>query len=194
MSNTANAEYLRALVETALAERDLELFDLQMGGGTVRVLVDREGGVDLEEITAATQALNRILDESDPMPGRYTLEVSSPGIERQLRTPTHFRRAIGEIVRVRTRAEVEGDRRIEGELAAATDDYIEVAVKAARSEGAEVRRVPYDDIERARTVFDWDKAVALAARQDNSSPDDSSPDHQSPDERTEEERTGKGRA
>lgn len=160
MSSTANAEYLHALVESALAERDLELFDIQMGGGTVRVLIDREGGVDLEEVTAATQALNRVLDESDPLPGRYTLEVSSPGIERPLRLPTHFQRAVGEVVRIRTNPDVEGDRRVEGEILSADDQQVEVSLKG---DGGQTRSVAYADIERARTVFDWDKAVAVAA-------------------------------
>ena len=90
MSSTANAEHLRARVEPALADQGLELFDLQVASGTVRVVVDREGGVDLETVTEATRQLNRVLDASDPLPGRYTLEVSSPGVERSLRTPAHF--------------------------------------------------------------------------------------------------------
>lgn len=155
MSSTANAEHLRALVEPALAERELELFDIQIGGGVVRIMVDRPGGVDLEQVTEATQLITRIFDDADPLPGRYTLEVTSPGIERPLRTPVHFARAVGETVRVRTRPELEGDRRVEGDLVAADEDGI--VIEAA---GAEPRRLAYADIERARTVFDWDKAVA----------------------------------
>jgi len=177
VSNTANAEYLRALVETALAECDVELFDLQMGGGTVRVLIDREGGVDLSEVTAATQALTRVLDESDPLPGRYTLEVSSPGIERPLRLPIHFQRAVGEVVRIRTNGDVEGERRVEGELLSAGEDGIEIALKPDgkreknenEAAAGATRFVAYADIERARTVFDWDKAVATASSEKNSS-------------------------
>ena len=182
VSNTANAEYLRALVETALAECDVELFDLQMGGGTVRVLIDREGGVDLSEVTAATQALTRVLDESDPLPGRYTLEVSSPGIERPLRLPIHFQRAVGEVVRIRTNGDVEGERRVEGELLSAGDDGIEIALtldgKREKNESevtiGATRFVAYADIERARTVFDWDKAVATASSDKNSTDQKSS--------------------
>lgn len=186
MSSTANAEYLRALVETALAERDLELFDLQMGGGTVRVLVDREGGVDLEEVTAATQALTRVLDESDPLPGRYTLEVSSPGIERPLRLPVHFQRAVGEVVRIRTNPDVEGDRRVEGEIVSADDRGVEIAVTG---EAETTQFVAYGDIERARTVFDWDKAMAIASGKAGDTADDTADDKTS-----DQASTDKGRA
>lgn len=155
MSSTANAEHLRALVEPALAERELELFDIQIGGGVVRIMVDRPGGIDLEQVTAATRLINDLLDEQDPLPGRYTLEVTSPGIERPLRTPEHFRRAVGETVRVRTRPEFEGERRVDGDLVSADEDEIVVQPK-----DGEALRLAYSDVDRARTVFDWDKAVA----------------------------------
>ena len=77
--------------------------------------------------------------------GRYTLEVSSPGIERPLRTPSHFRRAVGTQVSLRTMPGVEGERRLTGRLDGADDDSIELAG----------RRIPYAAIERARTVFEW---------------------------------------
>lgn len=155
MSTTADTEHLRALIEPALARLDLELFDLQMGGGTLRVLVDREGGVDLEAVTSATRELNRVLDDSDPVPGRYTLEVSSPGVERPLRTPEHFQRAVGEIVKVRTQPEADGERRVQGELVEAGPDAVLIDVAGEDAP----RRLTYGEIERARTVFDWDRAT-----------------------------------
>lgn len=155
MSSTANAEHLRALIEPALAAQGLELFDLLIGGGIVRVVIDREGGVDLETVTAATRELNRVLDESDPVPGRYTLEVSSPGIERALRTPDHFQRAVGEIVKIRTQPEVEGARRLQGELLEAGAEAVLVAIEGEDAP----RRLTYGEIERARTVFDWERAT-----------------------------------
>lgn len=155
MSSTDNAEHLRALIEPALAAQGLELFDLLVGGGIVRVVIDRDGGVDLETVTSATRELNRVLDESDPVPGRYTLEVSSPGVERALRTPEHFQRAVGEIVKVRTQPHAEGERRLQGELTEAGPDAVLIAV-----EGQEPRRLTYGEIERARTVFDWERAMS----------------------------------
>jgi ribosome maturation factor RimP len=145
-------EKLHDIVDPICAGLDLELVDLEYTGGVVRVTVDRAGGVDMEAIAAATRAVSRALDEHDPIAGKFMLEVSSPGLERTLRTPAHFRRAIDATVRIKLRAGVDGDRRIDGVLTAADDDGISVALRDAPDT---TRTVRYDDIERARTVFEW---------------------------------------
>lgn len=137
-------EKARALVEPVLAARGLELVDVELAGATLRVLVDGPT-LDLDTLSTASQLVSDALDRDDPMPGRYVLEVSSPGVERPLRTPEHFRRFVGATVAVRTRPGLEGERRIEGELQEADDDGITVAG----------RRLAYGDVERARTVFVW---------------------------------------
>ena len=82
-------ERVRTLVEPLVAELDLDLYDLEHTGGVLRVLVDQPGGVDIDAIAALTRAISRALDEHDPIPGEYTLEVSSPGLERRCaRRPT----------------------------------------------------------------------------------------------------------
>jgi ribosome maturation factor RimP len=142
-------EQVRALVEPILAEDGLELFDVEYGGGRVVVLADRDGGVDLDALTRATQRISAALDQQDPIPGgRYLLEVSSPGLERPLRTAAHFRRYVGSLVSVKTYADVEGDRRFRGVLTSADDDGFMV----------DERRFAYADVERARTVFEWGPA------------------------------------
>src|SRR5688572_21390947 len=88
-------EQVQSIIEPVLADLGLELYDLEHGGGSLRVTVDREGGLDAELITQATRLISRELDRTDPIPGAYTLEVSSPGLERTLRRPEHFRRAVG---------------------------------------------------------------------------------------------------
>ncbi len=85
-----------------------------MKAGVLQVTVDREGGVDLEALTDANRAVSTVLDELDPIPGRYSLEVSSPGIERPLRTPAHFAKAVGATVTVKTRPQVPGERTAAG--------------------------------------------------------------------------------
>lgn len=140
------ADRVRALVEPLLADEGLDLFDVEYGGGRLVVLADREGGVDLEALTRATHRISSALDEADPIPGgRYLLEVSSPGLERRLRTPEHFRRFVGSLVSVKTLATVEGERRIRGTLSEADRKGITV----------DGRRLAYADIERAQTVFEW---------------------------------------
>jgi len=97
------------------------------------------------------------LDAHDPMPGsRYTLEVTSPGVERPLRTPSQFARAVGETVSVRTRSGGPGERRLAGVLVAADEDGF---VLTGTELGADGRRFAYDEIERARTVFEWGPAA-----------------------------------
>lgn len=141
---------VRAIVEPLLTTLDLELFDVELKAGVLRISVDRpegaaEKGLDLDAISLASQRVSEALDAEDPIDGRYTLEVSSPGLERPLRTPAHFRRYVGTTVSVKTRPDVEGERRIEATLEAADDDGITVAG----------RRLSYEEIDRARTVFEW---------------------------------------
>jgi ribosome maturation factor RimP len=142
-------ERVRALIHPVLAEQGIDVVDVIHTGATLQVFVERPDGIDIEAVSAASEIVSSILDREDPVPGRYTLEVSSPGVERPLRTPDHFRRFVGTDVSVRTRPEVEGERRLEGSLVAADEDGIVVEV-----DGAE-RRLGYAEIERARTRFVW---------------------------------------
>ena len=136
---------VRGLVAPFCEAHALELVDLEHGPGLVRVTLDKEGGIDLEAITRASEAISDLLDLHDPIPGRYTLEVTSPGLERPLRTPEQFQRFVGTVVNIKTHANVEGERRMQGELTEADEHGITV----------EGRRLSYVDIERARTVFEW---------------------------------------
>jgi ribosome maturation factor RimP len=138
-------ETVRAVVLPVLEPHDVELYDLEVEGPLVRVVVDRAGGVDLEVLSAVTRAVSRALDAADPIGHRYTLEVTSPGLERKLRTPEQFVRAVGETVKIKTKPDVEGDRRVEGVLSNADSDGITVGD----------RKLAYHEIERARTVFEW---------------------------------------
>jgi ribosome maturation factor RimP len=140
------SERVRVLVAPSLEEAGLELFDVEHAGGVLKVTVDRPGGIDLDTISEATRVVSSVLDrEPDVIDGRYLLEVSSPGVERPLRRPEHFRGAIGSTVVVKTDATAEGERRLEGVLEAADDDGVVVAG----------RTIPYEAIERARTRFVW---------------------------------------
>ncbi|HVE46814.1 MAG TPA: ribosome maturation factor RimP [Acidimicrobiales bacterium] len=133
------------LIEPLVLADGLELVDVQLAGGSLQVFVDRPGGLDLEAISLLSRRISDVLDENDPVPGRYVLEVSSPGLERPLRRPDHFRRFVGTTVSVKTRPGVEGERRQKGNLEEADDEGIVLAG----------RRLSYDDIETARTVFEW---------------------------------------
>lgn len=153
------AERVSALVEPLLEARGAELYDVVMGGSILQVLV--AGRLDLDQLTDITRDISAALDGADPLPDRYTLEVSTPGLERTLRTPTHYTGAIGERLKIKSNPNIEGDRRIEGVLTAADDEGFVVDT------GTEQRRLSYRDVERARTVFEWGpppRAAVGAAR------------------------------
>ena len=135
-----------------LDARGLDLVDVELHGAQLTVFVDREGGVGLDELGEATREVSAALDVIDPLPGRYTLSVSSPGLERRLRTPAHFAKAVGEKVTVRVDAGTSDVRRITGMLDAA--DETGCTLVGPEVPGGEVR-IGYDQIERARTVFEW---------------------------------------
>ena len=143
---------LFAALQPVVDDAGLELVDVEMKTGVLQVTVDREGGVDLEALTDANRAVSTVLDELDPIPGRYSLEVSSPGIERPLRTPAHFAKALGATVTVKTRPQVPGERRLRGTLLTSDDDGFSLAVEGSDDEPV---RLAYSDIDRARTVFVW---------------------------------------
>ena len=155
-SGEAQVEAARQLVAPALARLGLELYDVELVGGagarTLRVTIVKEGGVDLDAITTATQTVSPLLDNEPALTGPYLLEVSSPGIERQLRRPDHFTRALGERVSVKYHT-AEGPRRVIGTLKSASAD----AVVVEAEDGDSVAVVP-SSITQARTVFEWGPA------------------------------------
>jgi ribosome maturation factor RimP len=154
----AVVDRVRGVVLPLLNERELVLYDVELSGPVLRVVVDSGGPLDLDVLSDVTRAVSRALDEVDPIASAYTLEVTSPGLERQLRTPEHFARAVGESVRVKTRAggvADDDDRRIAGVLASADGDGIVVRTGANDAGTPVERRLAYDDIERARTTFEW---------------------------------------
>lgn len=145
---------LRSLIEPLVEAEGLFVFDMEQSGGKLTVTVDAPGGggADLAAISDATKAISRALDAADPIAGKYVLEVTSPGVERALRTPTHFRWAVGKDVTVRRLADPGDDRerRYTGVLQAADDDGFTLTTEAG-----ETITLAYGGIQRARTIFDF---------------------------------------
>lgn len=147
---------VRDLAEAVARRRSLKLWDVefagQPGNSVVKVYVDSDnGGVDLDTVAEISEEISRGLDLKDPIPGRYTLEVSSPGLERNLKTPEHFARSVGDAVIVKTTEVVAGNsHRIDGRIVEAGDEHF----RARLASGDEVE-VPYSSIKSARTVFEW---------------------------------------
>jgi len=154
------AEELEKLIAPVVAAAGLEVVDVELLPGLVRVSVDATEGVDIDGLGPLSRTISSLLDDSGAGPaGHYDLEVSSPGLERSLRRPEHFRRALGQRVKLRTTSGAEGERRAEGLLAEANEQGVRLT--DTELPGGE-RWLVYSDIERARTVFDWKKALAGA--------------------------------
>jgi ribosome maturation factor RimP len=145
----AVVDRVRDLVAPIVADAGAELYDIEFTGGVLRLLVDQPGGIPIEVIRTIAKATGRVLDEADPISSRYTLEVSSPGLERPLRTPAHFEQAIGKLVSVKTVVDVDGERRFSGTLVGADEGGFVLGIDGA------TRSFAYDDVSKARTVFEW---------------------------------------
>jgi ribosome maturation factor RimP len=152
----ADQNAVRAVAEPVLSSLGLELVDVEVVGAgrarTLRLTVDRDGGIDLDALAQANRPVLDALDAVEALTGPYTLELSSPGLERPLRRPAEFRRFVGTTVSLKSHDLVAGSRRHRGLLAEADDAGIGLEVDG------EPRRFSYDAIASARTVFEWGPA------------------------------------
>lgn len=141
-------EQLIALIEPLLGQLGYELVDLEYAPsrtrGLLRVFIDKPQGVGIDDCERMSHELSALLDVEDPVSTAYTLEVSSPGLDRVLRTRAHFERFVGERIWVELKVPRDGRRRYTGQLAGIDAQAIELLV-----DGAMVR-VPLDEIGRAR--------------------------------------------
>ena len=142
-------EELESMVEATLAERfpEVELVDLEVrggSGGTLTLFIDRPGGVDLELCGAVSAAL-------DDVRASYSLEVSSPGLDRRLRKPAHFAAALGREVAVKLAAPREGRSNFRGVLVAADEDSVTLDL------GDGSATLPVADIAKAPVVYNFDE-------------------------------------
>jgi ribosome maturation factor RimP len=147
------AEQIWGLVGPYVAAEGIELDDVEVlgGGKLLRVVVDGDEPIGLDRIADLSRGISRLIEADDPFPGPYTLEVTSPGLERKLRRPEHFRKAIDSDVHIKTFTKIEDEKHHRGALVAADHDAVVVAV-----EGVD-RRIEMSDISSARTVFVWEK-------------------------------------
>jgi ribosome maturation factor RimP len=141
-------ERLIALIEPVVGRLGFELVELEYGAGRahaqLRVFIDREAGVSLEDCTRVSRELSALLDIEDPIPVAYTLEVSSPGFDRVLRTRAHFGRFVGARVFVELKEPRAGRRRYTGKLL--TVDESGIALEVDREQVA----VAFGEIGKAR--------------------------------------------
>jgi len=144
------------MTEPLAASEGMEVVDIELkhegtrGGRVLRVYLDKEGGPVMEDLSKVSRSLSDLLDENeDVIDGSYSLEVSSPGVNRPLKRPEHFSRFIGKRVRVRTRESVDGRRAFLGKLLEVTPESITVDQDGAR------REIPFSIIEKSNYEHDW---------------------------------------
>jgi len=154
MSASSEIDRMHALVGPIASDLDLDVYDIERRGATMRITLDTrpgsEGGITLDSLSLATRLISRELDHEDPIAGQYTLEVTSPGLERQLRTPAHFQREVGKVISARLRDPLAEPRRLQGTLLAADDHRATLVL----DDGTE-RSIELSDIDKARTVVEW---------------------------------------
>lgn len=145
-------DQLVKLLEPVVTGLGYELWELEYAArsatGLLRLYIDSAHGISVDDCERVSRAVSQKMDESDPISGHYTLEVSSPGLDRVLRTPEHFARFNGERVRLETVAPVDGRKRFTGRLTQVTQGQITL-----ETEGGAVS-LPIDGIHRARIALD----------------------------------------
>ena len=164
MSAATIEHEIQTLIEPLVADFGAEVFDVTWGGGCLKVAVDAPGGIDTTTLSKVSRTISQELDMRDPIESRYTLEVSSPGLERRLRRPEHFAKSIGSTVTVKLR---DGKTRLSGEIVGATET--EVTLRLADEDLAvagdpSAKTISYSDIARAQTVFQWEGALREGAQ------------------------------
>lgn len=147
---TRKEQSLLDALEPLAQQKGVEIVTLEIVGAkkspTIRVYIDTDHGVGFDELASAQQWIDEVIDGIDPFPGAYMLEVSSPGIDRPLRTPEHFQRFIGDTVSVKTTGPVEGRSNFKGTLQAA--DGASVTVDC----DGKAYGIPFDSIKRANLI------------------------------------------
>jgi ribosome maturation factor RimP len=151
-------EHVRDVAGRVTANRALELVDVEIHragkGQIVRLFVDGPGGVGLDDLQAVSEEVSAILDAEDPIAGSYTLEVSSPGLDRPLKTEADYRRFVGRLAKLSSYEKVDGRRHWTGRIASCEDGVLTLTLE---SEGGDVR-IPCAKIAHGRLEVEFPRA------------------------------------
>jgi ribosome maturation factor RimP len=164
MISEASIQKIESMAGEVALREGVQIYDIEFSGGphgqVLRIYIDKEGGVGIDECVNVTRGLNTMLDESDPIPGgKYNLEVSSPGLERPLKKTWHFEKAVGQKVWLKLARALENFGSQDIKLKAAKQ--VTETLLAVENEGVKVKvgeqeiTIPFADIEKAKTVFDF---------------------------------------
>ncbi|HLE93040.1 MAG: ribosome maturation factor RimP [Sulfuricaulis sp.] len=141
---------LRKLLEPGVAATGFDLVEVELAGShhhpTLRVYIDSPAGVNVDDCARVSRQLSALLDVEDPLPGHYTLEVSSPGLDRPLVKPEDFMRYVGETIKIKMQQPMLGRRNFSGRLVDVTADHVVIEVDKERFD------LTFEGMERARLV------------------------------------------
>jgi len=159
---------LRALAEEMASRSGYELVDLEYrresAGWTVRLFIDRPGGVTLEDCQRVSQEFGTLLEVEDPIPHPFHLEVSSPGLDRPLRKQADYLAAVGKKVRLQMRQPLEGRRHFSGRLEGVEDAPGEGFRLQMKDDSGTQHVIPAEGVEKAHIVYEWPELTSQGPR------------------------------
>lgn len=138
---------IKELATQVAEEHGVEIFDIELlGTGKIllRVIIDKEGGITLDDCEKFSKSLGALLDIEDPIPGSYTLEISSPGLDRPLKNIRDFQMSLGKLARIITTEKIENQNFFIGYISEINDGYVKLTVH-----GKEIK-IPFEKISKAR--------------------------------------------
>jgi ribosome maturation factor RimP len=144
---------VRQIAEPIIQSEGMELVDLEYrrerGGRVLRLIIDQEGGINLDDCASISREVDRNLDVEGIPPGPYALEVSSPGLDRPLKREADYHRFSGRLIKVRTAAPIEGKKTLRGRLLSCRDGVVDI------ESGNSVLEIPLDEIVRANLEYEF---------------------------------------
>ncbi|MEM7007606.1 MAG: ribosome maturation factor RimP [Thermodesulfobacteriota bacterium] len=144
---------IKELLEPILYEKNLELFDIEFKGqsrkGVLRIFIDKEGGVNIDDCAQISRELGALLDVHEVIPGSYTLEISSPGLTRPLRKPSDYIRFKGKTIKLKTNEEISDKNVFTGKILDFVDEVLSIETQEANYS------IPYEKIEKANLEIDF---------------------------------------
>ncbi len=154
MTERETVERVRAMIHPIVLNEGMEVVDIEYrresGGWILRLILDKEGGVTLDDCTRVSQEVGRSLDVEDILQTSYTLEVSSPGLTRPLKTEKDFMKYLHRLVKVKTVDPIQNRRQFKGKLLGVSENEVEIEVER------EIFQIPLSNVAKANLEIDQD--------------------------------------
>ena len=164
---------VRSLAEDFTSRLGFELVDVEYrrepAGWTLRLFIDKDGGVGLQDCEQVSREFGTVLEVEDPIPNHFNLEVSSPGLDRPLKKDGDFLAAQGKLIRIVTRQPISGQRNFKGRLLWAGPAEGALGLRLQEEAGAE-HEILASEIEKARLIYEWPAPASRGAQKQGRKP------------------------